>query len=68
MYERLQGNDPIESIVRELPDLTAEQVQAAVNYWRAHPNQIQLEIDADQDALAELAKTGGTLALPRSTV
>ena len=64
MYRQLQDEATIGAILRELRHLTAEQVEAAIEYWRAHPEEIQAELDADAAVIEELEKSGGVLVLP----
>jgi len=44
-----------ERIQQGLPHLTVEQIQAALDYWREHPEEIANEIAEDDAALARVA-------------
>ena len=52
------GMSAPEQICRALPHLTPEQVQAALEYWRTHPEDIQKEIEEEEALLGEIAEQG----------
>ena len=51
-YRDVLPDDPVEHIVEALPDLTADQVEAALKFYEAHRAEIDDEIKAE-DELAE---------------
>jgi uncharacterized protein (DUF433 family) len=50
MYEAVLAELVIARIHEALPHLTEEQILAAIEYWRAHEQEIQDEIKRDQEA------------------
>ena len=52
------GSSAPEQICKALPHLTPEQVRAALEYWRAHPKDIQKEIEEEEALLGEMAEQG----------
>jgi uncharacterized protein (DUF433 family) len=58
MYEQLKNETLIERILIEYPQLTPEHVQAALDYGREHPEEMEREIAANEAALARLDAAG----------
>ena len=54
MYEAALVELVIERIHEALPHLTEEQILGAIEYWRAHEQEIQDEIKRDEEALDSL--------------
>jgi uncharacterized protein (DUF433 family) len=54
LYELLQRETPAERIRRALPYLEIEQIEAAIEYWRNHPEEIEADIERDNAAYEEL--------------
>ena len=54
LYEQLEQESPAERIQRALPYLEIEQIEAAIEYWRSHPEEIATDIERDNAAYEEL--------------
>jgi uncharacterized protein (DUF433 family) len=55
LYRLLSEEVVAERIQKALPHLTMEQIQAALAYWRNHPDEVQSEIETDEAFLSDLA-------------
>lgn len=52
LYLLMQQEVIVERVLRSLPHLTAEQVHDALDYWKTHKEDIEIEVQAE-DALVE---------------
>jgi uncharacterized protein (DUF433 family) len=53
-YQALEQETPAERIQRCFPHLDLEQIEAAIEYWRDHPEEIDADIENDEAALNHL--------------
>lgn len=53
-YQQLEHETPEERIRYSYPFLTLEEIRAALDYWRAHPDEIAAEMASDEAYLEEL--------------
>ena len=54
LYDMVRDELVAERIQQGLPQLTVEQIMAALEYWREHPEEIETEIAEDEAALARI--------------
>ena len=54
LYALMERESPAERIQRALPYLETEQIEAAIEYWRSHPDEIAADIARDEAAYEEL--------------
>jgi uncharacterized protein (DUF433 family) len=54
LYEQMERESPAQRIQRALPYLEIEQIEAAIEYWRGHPEEIEADIERDNAAYQEL--------------
>ena len=52
-YELLHQETPAERIQHAFPHLEIEQIEAAIDYWRTHPEEIAADIENDEAAFRE---------------
>jgi len=52
LHEQLQHETPAERIQYALPHLSIEEIEAALEYWRMHPEEIAEDIARDEAAFA----------------
>lgn len=53
-YMEFEQATAVDWIQRVYPHLSTEKIEAAIDYWRAHPDEIAEEMAADEAALEEL--------------
>ena len=53
-YQQLEHETPAERIQYSFPHLDIEEIEAAIEYWRSHPDEIAAEIAAEEALLEEL--------------
>jgi uncharacterized protein (DUF433 family) len=53
-YMQMESETPAERIQRVYPNLSIEQIEAAIEYWQSHPQEIAEEMAAERDALNDL--------------
>jgi uncharacterized protein (DUF433 family) len=57
MFEMLRTELIVERINKALPDLTPEQINAALEYWKSHPQEIEAEIEEEEALYRKIAAT-----------
>ena len=53
-YQLLEQETLAERIQHSFPHLDIEQIEAAIEYWRGHPEEIAADIENDQAAYRDL--------------
>jgi uncharacterized protein (DUF433 family) len=56
LYRMIESQSIVERIQESLPSLTLEQIEAAVEYWRTHEEEIESFIE-EEDAILETIPT-----------
>ena len=58
MYQSMLDELVVERLLEAYPQLTGEQIAAAIQYWREHPDEIEEDLRRDEEALNSLKSAG----------